>query len=163
MDGQRFDRLAQILVTAAESRRTGIRLLLAGGLQLALAAVGRSETAASERQRKRKKCKAPAKRCGKHCVRLDSNPKHCGACHTACPTGKDCQLGACFSCGVLGTSCIVHTDCCQGEGFDTSCAPGPACDGIPAGTRCCRSAGFRCSGDCDCCSGLTCTANHRCG
>lgn len=41
------------------------------------------------------KCQAPLKRCGKQCVDIMANQKHCGRCKNACTGGKPCVLGKC--------------------------------------------------------------------
>lgn len=40
-------------------------------------------------------CPAPMTPCGASCRELLSDPSHCGACNTACPTGMLCSEGVC--------------------------------------------------------------------
>jgi stigma-specific protein Stig1 len=162
MDGERFDRLAQAMGTVAGSRRAGLRIAMAAGAQLALGALGRAPAAAAP-QPQGQRCKAPLKRCGKRCVDLSRDPKHCGSCHARCAAGQDCQLGSCQTCTVLQSSCKSSTECCNNGVLNTICEDSPVCDGLPVGLRCCRPHGGRCRRNCDCCGGLTCKANGRCG
>ena len=65
--------------------------------------------------------------CGKECVMLESEPKHCGACGVKCGMGEQCCAGACTkvddnpeNCGQCGTVCPVGGMCMGGK---CSCPP----------------------------------------
>jgi hypothetical protein len=65
--------------------------------------------------------------CGKACVVLEEDPKHCGACGMKCGMGEQCCGGACTkvdmdpaNCGQCGTACPVDGMCMGGK---CSCPP----------------------------------------
>src|SRR5512141_1145277 len=78
-------------------------------------------------------CAEPSKVCSGVCVDLKSDPRHCGACGTACPTGQVCSDGKC------GTYCGTDLTACAGSCVNladdpnncgacgTTCAAGQAC------------------------------------
>lgn len=135
MDAARFDALLRSLTDEAPSRRTLMRAL-AGGL-VATGLVGAPAVAA-------KKCKAGRKRCGKKCVDLNTNRKHCGACKNACFVDIACVAGQC-QCRDLGADCEVGGQCCSGR-----------CSTVVVST--CRKANCvetgLCAVDTDCCGGF---------
>ena len=48
-------------------------------------------------------------RCGTTCADLMIDPKNCGACGTACPTGDACSAGVCGT-AITAASCTAGCD-----------------------------------------------------
>jgi hypothetical protein len=101
VDDNRFDALSRSLGVLA-GRRATVRAL-AGGL---VGNVGLNANSVTEAKKKKKKCKAPNKKCGKKC----------------CPPGKFCDNGACSDCydRCSGQCCPVADTCTNGQ-----CVPCP--------------------------------------
>ena len=73
--------------------------------------------------------------CGGECTNLQNDPRHCGACGTACADDEICQAGACVA-PACETTCDADETCCGSEccGADTICCDpqgpvefGPSC------------------------------------
>lgn len=79
-------------------------------------------------------CPASYTRCGAVCVRLSSDPEHCGTCDRVCGAESDrCSGGRCV-CGEAERGCGAGLTCSAGA---CNCAPGqPACRGCCAGSTC---------------------------
>jgi hypothetical protein len=99
-------------------------------------------------------------RCGRDCVDLRSDPRHCGACNKACESGQGCVdrvvVGDIVCCNPPGRTCDREEDpiCCR------FCDSVEGC-GVPTGRRvCCLGSGDACSGDCDCCGTERCLNGH---
>ena len=65
--------------------------------------------------------------CGKECVVVEEDPKHCGGCGEKCGMGEQCCGGVCSkvdadpaNCGQCGTTCPVDGMCMGGK---CSCPP----------------------------------------
>lgn len=122
MDESRFDNLARALA-ALRTRRHAIASL--GGVA-ALTALGREHVRAKP---VRKSCKKSQTRCGgRKCITLKKDPRHCGACNNACPSGARCVNGQCArsgnppqcvendnNCGGCGKACSRDTYCRIGQ------------------------------------------------
>ncbi|MHB1845412.1 MAG: MXAN_6577-like cysteine-rich protein [Deltaproteobacteria bacterium] len=94
-------------------------------------------------------CQSPAKSCGSECVNTATDPRNCGACGAACPSGQSCASGACVcgggatACGTLCASLTADPTNCGGCG--NACLTGAYCDG---GSCACEGSRVLCSGRC---------------
>jgi hypothetical protein len=69
-------------------------------------------------------CGAPLTVCGVECVNTDADPRHCGGCERACPSGHVCESGTCIDpgdCRIGDNSCSGFTYCEPATG---ECLPG---------------------------------------
>ena len=58
-------------------------------------------------------CGAGETCCGGVCANLQSNVRHCGGCGSACPLNELCTAGTC-QCGTMGTTAAPYTCCPAG-------------------------------------------------
>lgn len=90
-------------LTRRIAQRTGRRALatgILGGLLTALLPGLSAVDAAPPKKRgrgKQPRCKKPTRRCGKQCVNLTNNRRHCGKCNRACKPGHSCRQGTCVA------------------------------------------------------------------
>jgi hypothetical protein len=82
-------------------------------------------------------CRRGRKRCGKHCVSLQSDAKNCGSCGNACGPGETCVEGTCTSPQATCSDGVKN-----GAETDVDCG-GPDCPGCQNGLDC--SAGTDCA------------------
>jgi hypothetical protein len=94
-------------------------------------------------------CPTDQTACDGVCVRLETDPAHCGACGTACSGGTVCDQGTCaLSCGGGTTACGVGCvdtalDPAHCGGCNKACAPTEVCAAgacalaCPGGTTAC--------------------------
>ena len=71
-------------------------------------------------------CGAPLLICGTDCVNPKTDPRYCGDCETACPSGNVCEKGSCIDpgdCRINGLSCTGFSYCEESSG---QCLPGCA-------------------------------------
>lgn len=134
MDKRRFDGLAKQLYVL-RSRRTGLRILLAG---LAAGAIGgtSADDAAAHCKRGGALCRTDEQCCSGNC----KNKKHLKKKNGARTKEK---IGKC-ECSGLHEPCHVADDCC----FERDVCGSNDCDAHPV---CCKPPGAVCSDDCDCC------------
>lgn len=120
MDESRLDNLARSL----GSPRTRRNALVSLGSLAALSAVGEDHGKA----KKKKECSKKQVKCGRKCRSVTKDPRHCGACNNACPTGAKCVNGQCArtgnppqcvendnNCGGCGNACSRDTYCYIGQ------------------------------------------------
>jgi hypothetical protein len=136
MEADRFDRIAQSLVT---KRRSVLSGLLALGFTALVPDLATNVAGA-------KKCKGGKKRCNGTCVSIKSDPNNCGACGTSCGSFP-CYHGAC-GCSLSSTEC--HSACFCGVRL----RGGSACVALPVGKTCDK--------DRDCPVGTVCGGGGRC-
>ena len=129
MDGARFDQFTRGLGVRLP-RRVLVGVLATAGLSLA-----RSDAHA----KRKKKCKAPKRKCGKRCVAVLTDPRHCGTCGRTCATGERCTSGTCsLPCppGQKGCAgkCIPISGCCA----NTECPAALECEASVCLNNTCR-------------------------
>ena len=64
-------------------------------------------------------CGPPLTVCGADCVNTEADPRYCGDCDTACPSGSVCEAGTCFDpgdCRTDETGCTGFTYCEESTG-----------------------------------------------
>ncbi|MFN8589845.1 MAG: hypothetical protein U0031_00195 [Thermomicrobiales bacterium] len=144
MDAGNFDRFAR-LVGQTRSRRVALGGLLAGF------ASNVGDGAGDVAARKKKTCPRGLRRCNGRCKDLSSDSANCGRCRNVCPTGGQCQAGACI--------CPPGTTTCGGACVDllTDAANCGAC-GIHCTSNACLSGACKCAGDEDCPGACKCDA-----
>jgi hypothetical protein len=96
-------------------------------------------------------CACPSENaCGAACVDKQTDPAHCGACDSPCPTGVACVSGACDCPGggiVCDGACVdAQTSVAHCGSCDHACTvAGATCD---LGNCLCPGGGTECSGSC---------------
>lgn len=105
MDDGRFDALVRSL--AAPTTR---RIFLRGAPALGLGGLSALVPGASA-SAKHNKCAIGTTRCGRKCVDLAADPKHCGKCKHRCAPGQPCAAG---TCGPNLGACQAGDDICKG-------------------------------------------------
>jgi hypothetical protein len=148
MDPRRFDDLAVTMAGGGRSRRAALRALGAALLGAAGAA-GLGDAAAKGCLGKGKRCHkhgqccsgkcrqetcAPCpngeKACGRGCVRIADDSRHCGGCGNQCVEGQTCIDGACTC-----TAASCSSGCCDGA----TCQPGNRDDSCGVGGQTCQA------------------------
>lgn len=144
MDEARFDTLARSI--GVGSRRTWLQLL-AGSVVGGLVAQNRVTDSLARKRKKKKKCKAGTRKCGKKCIAP-------GSCCSAdeCGAGGACVDGICF-CGaglqLCRGKCISANACCDVN----DCDPGKVClSNGSCATVCTFPGGAECNMVCSGCS-----------
>lgn len=148
MDQERFDRLTKSL-GSGHSRRSVLRGIVAG----LAAGLGMREVSADHRPNHgggggnpQGRCREGFTNCRGTCVKLDSNPEHCGACFTVCSPDEVCLNGSC-SCPsgqeLVNGSCqpldpCANVNCDDGNPCTTDICSGGTCshENLPDDTPC---------------------------
>ena len=152
------DELAKGLASGSISRRQAVRWMGGALLGSVLAIVPGVEAFAAPKPPKGR-CPAGFVNCRGTCVRIESNPSHCGGCFTQCSPNEVCTSGQCCAperiCG--GSQCCgADESCCDcGDGSPVCCPSGTYCAACGP-TICCpfdqTACGGQCvSNDCSCC------------
>jgi Stigma-specific protein, Stig1 len=147
-----FDELAKGLASRSISRRKAVRWMGGALLGSVLAIVPGVEAFAAPKPPKGR-CQAGFVNCRGTCVKIESNPSHCGGCFTQCSPNEVCTSGQCCVperiCG--GSQCCgADESCCDcGDGSPVCCPSGTYCAGCgPTGSICCQSGEAVCGGQC---------------
>lgn len=119
MDGNRFDALTATLGSRTP-RRSLVSVLAISAMALPVASVE-----ARRKKRKKKTCKPPARKCGKLCLEVLSDPANCGSCGRVCAAGEGCVDGTCtLQCppgqNPCDAECISENSCCANSECDST-------------------------------------------
>lgn len=133
-------------LTRCVAQRTGRRTATAGILGALLATMLPGPIVPSSRARKNRRlprCRKPKRRCGKKCVNVKNNRRHCGTCNRRCKPGHACRRGTCTPppCGKGGPCLAFLTSSVHGgelgglSGGDTICNQRASAAGLPGNYR----------------------------
>jgi hypothetical protein len=123
MHPRAFDQWTTVLASHP-TRRGAVRLLVG----CVLGSLPSWRTDGATLAKAKKQCKAGLTRCGKACVNLKTDPRHCGSCARVCQAGQHCQARHCVTDGCV-PNCTGKD--CGGDGCGGSCGPcptGKTCD-----------------------------------
>jgi hypothetical protein len=146
------DELAKGLASGTISRRQAVRWMGGALLGSVLAILPGVEAFAAPKPPKGR-CPAGFVNCRGTCVKIESNPSHCGGCFTQCSPDEVCTNGQCCAperiCGG-SQRCGADESCCDcGDGSPVCCPSGTYCAGCgPTSAICCPFDQTLCGGQC---------------
>jgi hypothetical protein len=143
-----LDSLARGLASGSISRRQAVRWMGGALLGSVLAIVPGVEAFAAPQKPPQGRCPAGFVNCRGTCVKIESNPSHCGGCFIQCSPNEVCTSGQCCAqenaCG--SQCCGADEFCCDFGGGSAVCCPsGTNCAGPGF---CCLPGQEVCGGQC---------------